>query len=56
MKTQLLLAAGATAVLAYVLVKNYTHRDNTPLTGSKPRIGEHHVTNVFAKAKKQSIH
>ncbi len=54
MKTSLLLAAGATAVLAFVLIKTYRHTDNTPFPEARPTAGEHHLTNVFAKAKKQS--
>lgn len=54
MKTTLFIVAGATAFLTYLLIKKCQSLEEKTSMQANPRHGDHHVTNVFANAKRHA--
>ncbi len=54
MKTTLFIAAGATALLTYLFMKKCQSLEVGSAAQTNPKHGDHHVTNVFANAKRHS--
>lgn len=54
MKTTLFIAAGATAFLTYLFVRKFRSMEETTSMQANPRHGDHHITNVFANAKRHA--
>ncbi|MDQ6762688.1 MAG: hypothetical protein M3015_08675 [Bacteroidota bacterium] len=54
MKATWLIAGGATAFLAYLFFRKLREVEGSSSVQSNPRHVEHHLTNVFANAKRHS--
>ena len=54
MKKQLLIIAAAGLIIYFLLRKKYFNQKKSFELEMKPYPGEHHLTNVFSKAKKYS--
>ncbi len=54
MKTTLFIAAGATALLTYLFFKKFQAMESGSSMQANPRHARHHLTNVFANAKRHT--
>ncbi len=54
MKATLLIAGGATAFLTYLVIRKLREMETTSSMETNQMHAEHHLTNVFANAKKHS--
>ena len=54
MKATIFIAAGAAAFLAWLFIKKYQVAESSSME-TNPRHADHHLTNVFANAKRHAV-